>query len=278
MTPTSAEDVAMSRPSSSVRVDHIVLLYASRTNQEAAQAQLADALGVDDWHDHGVIDGQVREIVSDSGLHLWSPTQHVEELDKHLATYGEGFYKLCCTVDRRPSPRHWEAQDGPATSRASVAGIALEVAEKTTKSAPRNTTHPSAGRIDHLVFHYPSLEARNVARDEFATALDIDDWMDLGAVNDTFFVTVSWSSGIELISPIEPNSVAPPPAVNPFHALVFGVPDLPRAVSVARQQGRTVVELPPPPDLVFEIFSTAREATLGEVGAITVLFGEFTPR
>jgi hypothetical protein len=55
------------------RIDHVLLLYRNRQNQDDARLKLTELLGIDDWDDVGE---------GDEGIYIW------------MAAHGEGFYCL----------------------------------------------------------------------------------------------------------------------------------------------------------------------------------------
>ena len=77
------------------RIDHIILLYRNRENQESARRKFTELLGIDDWDDVGEGDEGIYILISwGSGIELICPTREVPAFDKHLAAHGEGFYSL----------------------------------------------------------------------------------------------------------------------------------------------------------------------------------------
>jgi hypothetical protein len=77
------------------RIDHIILLYRNRENQEAARRTLTELLGIEDWDEVGEGDEGIYILISwASGIELICPTREVPAFAKHLATHGEGFYAL----------------------------------------------------------------------------------------------------------------------------------------------------------------------------------------
>lgn len=77
------------------RVDHVILLYRNRENQERARQQFTTLLGIDDWQDVGEGGEGIYILISwASGIELICPTRQVPTFERHLATHGEGFYCL----------------------------------------------------------------------------------------------------------------------------------------------------------------------------------------
>ena len=75
------------------RIDHIILLYRNRDNQEEARKVFSLLLGIDDWDDVGEgSEGIYIQISWKSGIELIAPTRSVPAFEKHLAKFGEGFY------------------------------------------------------------------------------------------------------------------------------------------------------------------------------------------
>jgi len=77
------------------RIDHVLLLYRNRQNQDDARRKLTELLGIDDWDDVGDGDEGIYIWISwKSGIELICPTREVPAFEKHLAAHGEGFYCL----------------------------------------------------------------------------------------------------------------------------------------------------------------------------------------
>jgi hypothetical protein len=77
------------------RIDHVILLYRNRENQERARQQFGALLGIDDWQEVGEGDEGIYILISwASGIELICPTREVPTFERHLATHGEGFYCL----------------------------------------------------------------------------------------------------------------------------------------------------------------------------------------
>jgi hypothetical protein len=77
------------------RLDHIILLYRNRENQESARQKFSALLGVDDWDEVGEGSEGIYILISwKSGLELICPTREVAAFERHLAAHGEGFYCL----------------------------------------------------------------------------------------------------------------------------------------------------------------------------------------
>jgi hypothetical protein len=77
------------------RIDHILLLYRNRENQDSARRKLTELLGIDDWDEVGDGDEGIYIWISwGSGIELICPTREVPAFEKHLAAHGEGFYGL----------------------------------------------------------------------------------------------------------------------------------------------------------------------------------------
>jgi 4-hydroxyphenylpyruvate dioxygenase-like putative hemolysin len=77
------------------RIDHIILLYASRESQERARQSFTAMLGIEDWDEVGEGSEGIYILISwKSGIELICPTREVPAFQRHLATHGEGFYSL----------------------------------------------------------------------------------------------------------------------------------------------------------------------------------------
>jgi hypothetical protein len=77
------------------RVDHIILLYRNRANQDEARRKFTELLGIDDWQEVGDGDEGIYIWISwDSGIELICPTRDVPAFQKHLDIHGEGFYAM----------------------------------------------------------------------------------------------------------------------------------------------------------------------------------------
>jgi hypothetical protein len=77
------------------RIDHVLLLYRNRQNQDDARRKLTELLGIDDWDEVGEGDEGIYIWISwKSGIELVCPTREVPAFEKHLAAHGEGFYCL----------------------------------------------------------------------------------------------------------------------------------------------------------------------------------------
>jgi hypothetical protein len=77
------------------RIDHVLLLYRNRENQDNARHRLTELLGIDDWDEVGEGDEGIYIWISwTSGIELICPTREVPAFEKHLAAHGEGFYCL----------------------------------------------------------------------------------------------------------------------------------------------------------------------------------------
>jgi 4-hydroxyphenylpyruvate dioxygenase-like putative hemolysin len=75
------------------RIDHIILLYRNRDNQEAARRNFSATLGIDDWQVAGEGSEGIYIIISwKSGIELICPTREVAAFERHLEAHGEGFY------------------------------------------------------------------------------------------------------------------------------------------------------------------------------------------
>lgn len=140
----------------------------------------------------------------------------------------------------------------------------------------------NVGRIDHVVMIYRTQESQEAARKQFSALLGIDDWDDMGEVYESVHVIVSWGSGLELIRPTRPGSGSNfdqhlAAHGEGFYSLVFGVADLDQAMAHVAKQGASAYALPRPPESIFDTFDVAREAIIGEVGAIHLTLGEFKP-
>ena len=143
----------------------------------------------------------------------------------------------------------------------------------------QHAARQDAGRIHHIVLAYRDAARQLAARQRFTEILGIDDWVDLGVIEAGHVaVVVSWSSGLELLAPTGPGSILDDHLAahgEGFYSLVFGVDDLEASVDRAKAAGTSVYRLPRPPERAFERFTVAREAVLGEIGAIDVILGEF---
>jgi hypothetical protein len=136
------------------------------------------------------------------------------------------------------------------------------------------------GRIHHTVFAYASRASRDRAQEEFGSALGLSDWTDLGDAAGSVNVVISFSAGIELVSPTAADSaIAEHLAAHGegFWCFVFGVDDLATESARVQAQGRPAVPLPKPPSGVFKHYAVVREANIGMVGGVAALFGEFVP-
>jgi hypothetical protein len=77
------------------RIDHVLLLYRNRQNQDDARRKLTELLGIEDWDEVGEGDEGIYIWISwNSGIELVCPTREVPAFEKHLAAHGEGFYCL----------------------------------------------------------------------------------------------------------------------------------------------------------------------------------------
>ena len=77
------------------RIDHVILLYRNRENQERARQKFTALLGIDDWDEIGEGSEGVYIIISwKSGIELMCPTKEIPVFERHLEKHGEGFYSL----------------------------------------------------------------------------------------------------------------------------------------------------------------------------------------
>lgn len=144
-----------------------------------------------------------------------------------------------------------------------------------------NHERQNVGRIDHIVFAYHNRENQLNAQKQFSDLLKIDDWDDLGEIEEGGVrVIISWKSGLELLCRTKEESILKDHLANHgegFYSLVFGVADLDDAVNHIKTQGANAYYLPRPPEGVFKHMEITREAVVGEVGAINLILGEFKP-
>jgi len=144
-----------------------------------------------------------------------------------------------------------------------------------------DTTLPrrNVGAIDHLVLAYRDAESQSEARAQFSELLGVDDWDDLGELEEAGVrVFVSWSSGLELLAPTRANSMIERHLAERgegVFSVVVGVSDLDAAVEHVRSSGGRAEYFPPPPRQVAARFAVAREAL---VGGLALVLGEFAPR
>ena len=137
----------------------------------------------------------------------------------------------------------------------------------------------NVGRIDHIILLYRNRENQQAARQKFTALLGIDDWQLVGEGDEGVDIVISWKSGIELMTPTR---VVPAferhfaTHGEGFYCLVFGVMDLDQAIAHAKKiTGRDPYVLPPAPGAVFDKFDVAREAMVGEIAGVRLMFGEF---
>lgn len=145
-----------------------------------------------------------------------------------------------------------------------------------------DTGRQNVGRVDHVVYHYPSRQSRDAARADFAAKFGFDGWMEIGEIEGANLdVIVDWNSGIELLAPLdEPGG--DPAGHGSLQAVVFGVADLDAAVARANANGaRTipVVLSARVEALTAERFSIGREAIIPaeDMGGLPIVLGEFAP-
>jgi hypothetical protein len=75
------------------RIDHIILLYRNRENQEAARRAFTELLSIDDWDEVGEGSEGIYILISwRSGIELICPVREVAAFERHLEAHGEGFY------------------------------------------------------------------------------------------------------------------------------------------------------------------------------------------
>lgn len=282
-------------------VDHIVVGYRSRANLDHAQAEFTTQLGVTDWIDLGEDHGQVHAVHSPrGGLKLITPASTDSPLHQRLSDKGEGFVSMCVAVSDIAETVSKAANDGrraevipqpkalvPQTYRSAsqvhlgqVGGIELSVGEYEFANPISLSERPRAGTIDHIALAYSSYDGLEAARAELSSVLGIDDWMDAGLVHGLLRVKVSWSTGIELLCPAEPGASVPFTGVrgDGFNCLVFGVADLDAEVKRLGELGQKPIMLPRLPEPVFDTYTVASEAYVGQLGGIAVLLGEFAPK
>jgi hypothetical protein len=98
------------------RIDHIILLYRNRANQDEARRKFTDLLGIEDWQEVGEGDEGIYIWISwQSGIELICPTRDVPAFQKHLDTHGEGFYAMVFGVeDLERSSSHIQRISGRA--------------------------------------------------------------------------------------------------------------------------------------------------------------------
>lgn len=154
----------------------------------------------------------------------------------------------------------------------------------TTAASPKDTRQrQNVGRIDHIVMAYASRENLARAREEFSQLLGVDDWEDLGDLDDVkLSIWISWKAGLELICPIGPGSFVDDHLAKHgegFFEMVFGTADLASAMErVNRSGGRAIALDVVPPEPAVRQYAVTREAIVGEIGKINVLLGEFVLR
>lgn len=91
---TASSEPVPARPTAG-RIDHVILLYKDRASQEAARLEFTQLLRIDDWDEIGEGSEGIHILISwRSGIELICPVREVPAFQKHLATYGEGFYCL----------------------------------------------------------------------------------------------------------------------------------------------------------------------------------------
>jgi len=151
--------------------------------------------------------------------------------------------------------------------------------EDTNATLPRR----NVGAIDHLVLAYRNVERQAEAKEQFSALLGLDDWDDLGELDEAGVrVFVSWSSGLELLAPTRAESMIEHHLAERgegLFSLVVGVADLDTAVEQVRSAGGKAVYFPPVPAKVAARFAVAREAlVVDKVGGLTLVLGEFAPR
>ncbi|MEZ4331491.1 MAG: VOC family protein [Myxococcota bacterium] len=151
------------------------------------------------------------------------------------------------------------------------------------RSAALRTPRLNVGRIDHIVLAYRDRASQARARDEFSRLLGVDDWEDLGEIEEVkLAIWISWQAGLELICPTGPGSFADEHLARHgegFFSMVFGVEDLPAAMKRVEEGGGNAVPLAAtPPAGAVRRYAVTREAIVGEIGAIPVLLGEFSLR
>lgn len=138
----------------------------------------------------------------------------------------------------------------------------------------------NVGRIDHIVLAYRDRASQDRAREEFTRQLGVDDWEDLGDLDDVKLrIWISWQAGLELICPTGPGSFVDDHLARHgegFFSMVFGVADLPSAMKRVEDGGGKSIPLAAvPPPGALRRYTVTREAVVGEIGRINVLLGEF---
>jgi predicted enzyme related to lactoylglutathione lyase len=140
----------------------------------------------------------------------------------------------------------------------------------------------NVGRVDHVVYRYPSRQARDAARDDFRAKFGFETWMDVGTVETAGVdAIVGCDCGLELLSPSD-SLDGDPSERGAFSAVVFGVADLDAAVERAKAHGARTIPIPLP-EPVKEImacrFAVVREAMipLDDLGGVRIILGEFAP-
>lgn len=77
------------------RIDHVLLIYRNRENQDNARRKLTELLNINDWDEVGEgAEGIYIWISWGSGIELICPIREVAAFEKHLTAHGEGFYGL----------------------------------------------------------------------------------------------------------------------------------------------------------------------------------------
>jgi hypothetical protein len=139
----------------------------------------------------------------------------------------------------------------------------------------------NVGRVSHGVFAFGSRTTRDAARHRYSQSLGIDDWTDLGDLEqEGIHVIISRQWGIELLCPIgSPNILEDHLARHGegLLYLVFGVDDLHESTAHAQKLGVQTILLPRAPERVFEYYAICRETILGDIGGIPLMLGEFCP-
>jgi hypothetical protein len=142
----------------------------------------------------------------------------------------------------------------------------------------------NVGRVDHVVYEYKSLAAREAAKAEFEQRFGVAGWTDVGLI-ETFGiqVIVDWDSGMELLCPAADAPGADGEMTGHAHSIVFGVADLDEAVARANRAGARTTPIVLPAwvkEKSADRFSMAREAAINpeDVGGIPIVLGEFAPR
>jgi hypothetical protein len=140
----------------------------------------------------------------------------------------------------------------------------------------------SVGRVDHVTFAYRTPERLEAARDELTSLLGVDDWEEIDAPDLRLRMLMSWDSGLELLCATGPGSMLEEQFERHgegFFGLVIGVADLDDALQRFKEHGREplFVSNATYPHVLAR-FESFRSATLGDVGGIRTVLGEYEPK